>query len=549
MMKKIRLSILVLCCFLGSLGKVFADHYPVDKRIDVRHYQFDITVSDHSNEISVISLVTIYFKEAGVDKIRLDLINSMANGKGMLVDSVLMLHKRVPFTHANNALEIRPDQDISAGSEASFRIFYHGEAADGLHVGPTKYGDRSFFSDNWPNKARNWLAVIDHPSDKATCEFIIKAPLHYKVVSNGLLMEESFMNDSTRLTHWKESAPIASWLYTLGIADFAVQYVDQFDGKSIQTWVYAKDRIAGFYDFAVPSKDVLAYLSEYVGPYAYEKLANIASPVVSGGMEAASAIGYSDKLIKGTRTVGTRNIIVHEIVHQWFGNAVTEKNWDDAWLSEGLTTGFTLLFIEHQYGKEEFIAGWDRSKKAFKKYYDKDSTYRIVDNRTAEEGEVTNVVTYQKGACILLMLRDMIGEPAFRKGIRSYYATHMNANASTDDFKVAMEKASGQNLSAFFDQWLHRGGLIKVQSTWAYDAKKKELVLTVNQLQNPDELYSFPLELAIAVPGAQSPVVKKLNISKQTERFVFPVAKAPSAVELDPRKVLLAEMELKKMEP
>ena len=467
--------LIFISSFLTFITIVFADHYPVDKRIDIKNYQFSITLSDKSNEIAVTALVTVFFKQPGVKQFRLDLTNKTigADGKGMQVDSITVLDKLISYTHINNALLINLHQPSLANDQVTFKIKYHGEPADGLHIGPTKYGDRSFFSDNWPNKARNWLPVIDHPYDKATCEFIIKAPLHYKVVANGLLTEESIINDSTRLTDWKQSVPIAPWLYTVGVANFAVQYVDRFDNKSIESWVYSKDRVAGFYDFAVPTKEVLSFFSDYIGPYAYEKLANIESPVVSGGMEAASAIGYSDKLITGDRSERTRNVIIHELAHQWFGNAVTENTWDDAWLSEGFATCFTMLFIEHQYGRAAFLSEWEKAKQSFYKYYAKDSTFSIVANRTAEEGPVTNTVTYQKGACILLMLRDMMGEAAFKKGIQSYYKKYMNSNASTSDFQLEMEKASKQDLTAFFNQWLHKGGLIKLQAGWKYDSIKK----------------------------------------------------------------------------
>ena len=549
-MNKYKFLIISVLYLWNSVTTVYADHYPIDKRIDIRNYQFNITVSDKSNEIDVTAFITVYFNQSGVKQFRLDLINkAMSSGrKGMVVDSIIALDKSISYSHRNNALLINLDQPSITGKEITFQIKYHGEPADGLHIGPTKYGDRSFFSDNWPNKARNWLPLIDHPYDKATCEFIIKAPLHYKVVSNGLLMEESIINDSTKLTDWKQSVPIASWLYTLGIANFAVQYVDQFEGRSIESWVYSKDRVAGFYDFAVPSKDVLTFFSGYIGPYAYEKLANIESPAVGGGMEAASAIGYSDKLITGDRSVRTRNVIIHELAHQWFGNGVTENNWDDAWLSEGFATCFTMLFIEHQYGKNEFLSEWEKAKQSFKKYYEKDSTFSIVADRTAEEGAVTNTVTYQKGACVLLMLRDMIGEAAFNKGIQSYYKKFMNANASSKDFQSEMEKASHQDLTVFFNQWLHRGGLIKIKADWKYDPLKKQITVTVNQIQKQDELYNFPLDIAIKVPGNNLPVLKKVNIKKQSETFVFPFAKKPMTIELDPRKVLLSTIELIKAE-
>ena len=542
--------LIFISSFLTFITSVFADHYPVDKRIDIKNYQFSITLSDKSNEIDVTALVTVLFKQPGVKQFRLDLTNKTfdADGKGMLVDSITALDKIISYTHINNALLINLHQPSIANDQVTFKIKYHGEPADGLHIGPTKYGDRSFFSDNWPNKARNWLPVIDHPYDKATCEFIIKAPLHYKVVANGLLTEESIIDDSTRLTDWKQSVPIAPWLYTVGVANFAVQYVDRFDNKSIESWVYSKDRVAGFYDFAVPTKEVLTFFSDYIGPYVYEKLANIESPVVSGGMEAASAIGYSDKLITGDRSERTRNVIIHELAHQWFGNSITENTWDDAWLSEGFATCFTMMFIEHQYGRAAFLSEWEKAKQSFYKYYAKDSTYSIVANRTAEEGPVTNSVTYQKGACILLMLRDLMGEAAFKKGIQSYYKKYMNSNASTSDFQLEMEKASKQNLTTFFNQWLHRGGLIKLHAGWKYNPRKKQLIVTINQLQKQDELYNFPLDIAVNIPGSNTPVHKKVHIKNQTETVVFSIVKKPATVELDPRKVLLSTIQLTETE-
>ena len=549
-MKRFKYSILFILYLFITVKIVFADHYPIDKRIDIKNYQFNITLSDKSNEIDATAFVTVYFKQSGVKQFRLDFINKTMNGdgKGMVVDSITALDKMISYTHVNNALLINLDQPSLENNEITFQIKYHGEPADGLHMGPTKYGDRSFFSDNWPNKARNWLPVIDHPYDKATCEFIIRAPVHYKVVANGLLMEESIINDSTKLTDWKQSVPIAPWLYTVGVANFAVQYVDRFEGKSIESWVYSNDRNAGFYDFAVPTKEVLTFFSDYIGPYAYEKLANIESPVVSGGMEAASAIGYSDKLITGDRSVRTRNVIIHELAHQWFGNSVTENTWDNAWLSEGFATCFTMLFIEHKYGQAAFLSEWEKAKQSFYNYYAKDSSYTIIADRTAEEGDVTNTVTYQKGACVLLMLRDMIGEASFKKGIQSYYKKYFNSNASSKDFQLEMEKASKLDLTVFFNQWLHRGGLIKLQAVWKYNSLKKQLTVTINQLQKQDELYNFPLDIAIKIPGSNTAVLKKVNINNQSETFVFTIVQKPSTIEVDPRKKLLSTIELIKTE-
>src|SRR5881392_600661 len=100
------------------------------------------------------------------------------------------------------------------------------------------------FSANWPDLARQWLPTIDHPYDKATSEFIVTAPARYQVVANGLLHEERDLGDGTRLTHWKQGQPIASWLNAVGLAQFAVRNFDTVKGIPLQTWVPYQERDA-----------------------------------------------------------------------------------------------------------------------------------------------------------------------------------------------------------------------------------------------------------------------------------------------------------------
>ncbi len=238
---------------------VFADDYPVNKNIDIKHYAFHLTLSDTSDEILGNAKISVLFKNSGIRNFRLDLINKTIDrqGKGMQIDSIKVGNIPVNFTHQNDEIIVNLPSPSFANTELVFTIKYHGIPFDGLKIGPTRNGDRSFFCENWPNKARHWLPTLDHPSDKATSEFIVKAPSHYKVISNGLLLEESDLGNNVRLTHWKQSVPVSCWLTVLGVADFAVKYVDKFEGKSIETWVYSKDREAGFYDFDEPTKKVL----------------------------------------------------------------------------------------------------------------------------------------------------------------------------------------------------------------------------------------------------------------------------------------------------
>ena len=539
-MKKIFNFFATILLLIPILAK--ADNYPINKNIDIKHYVFQLRLTDSNDEIIGTTQVTVNFKLAGMQNFRLDLINKTTEkkDKGMVVEGVSISNTAVNYTHENDALIISLPKNSVANETITFTIKYHGIPFDGLRIGATKFGDRSFFNENWPNRGRHWLPIIDHPSDKATSEFIVTAPDHYKVVSNGLLLEESSLGNNTKLTHWKQSVPVSSWLFVLGVADFAVQYVDDFEGKSIQTWVYSKNREAGFYDFKEPTKKVLAFYTKYVGPYAYEKLANIQTPSVNGGMETSSAIFYGEDLVNGKGDERTRNIVIHEIAHQWFGNAVTESTWDDAWLSEGFATFFTLLYYENEYGQAEYIKRIIKAKKAVLDMTIKMPDFSIIAPRTAEKEAVTTGLTYQKGAWFLHMLRDKIGEQNFQKGIKSYYKKFYNANATTDDFRVEMEKAAGLDLKIFFKQWLYQPVNPKIDAIWTYDATSHKININLTQSQLTNFNFDIPIEIGYYTKDSKTPLLLKMNLNKKQLSQSFNVKGIPENIEVDPRNVLLS---------
>ena len=535
-------SFLLLFCSYLLFGQLNADNYPKNPDIDILHYRFELILSDDEDIIRGSTTLYILIKVKGLKKIRLDLVNrdDATEGKGMEVSKVTLNGRTQKYVHSEKVLTIVLDQPPRVNQEIFLTIDYYGVPVSGLKIAPNKYGDRTFFSDNWPNRARHWLPTVDHPYEKATSEMIVIAPNHYQVISNGLLVEESNLNNGLKRTHWKQAVPISCWLYVLGVAEFAIQYVDTFEDKSIQTWVYKQDREAGFYDFAVPTKHTLQFFSDYVGPFVYEKLANIQSNSVGGGMEAATAIFYGDNSVTGKRTSRWRNVIIHEVAHQWFGNAVTEYDWDDVWLSEGFATYFTLLFREHAYGREDFVSGLISSRERVFDYYEDHKNYRIVHDNLSDMSQVTSSQTYQKGAWILHMLRNLIGDENFREAIRNYYSRYMNSNATTDDFKHEMEVVSGLDLDIFFYQWLYQGGHIILDGSWKYDDVKKEIIIDIQQVQNDGYLFSFPIEFGIYEEGKVTPHVEQRSVTKRKSSYSIPADLKPNKVTIDPRTVLLA---------
>lgn len=535
-------SCLILLVSSTNFVQAFSDNYPKNPNIDILHYSFSLTLSDSTDVIRTKAIITFLLKKDSIHKLRLDLVKK-SNGpdaKGMTVSNVESNGNKLSWFHEADVLWIDLPS-AKANADQTVTVEYEGVPKDGMFIGPNKYGDRSFFSDNWPNKARNWLPTVDHPYDKATSEFIVIAPLKYQVVSNGLKVEESNVGNGMRLTHWKQSVPISCWLYVLGVAEFAVQHVDDFNGKPIQTWVYKQDRDAGFYDFATPTKQVLQFYSDYVGPFAYEKLANIQSHSAGGGMEAASAILYNEKSVVGDRNERWRNVVIHEIAHQWFGNAVTEYDWDDVWLSEGLTTYFTMRFIKHAYGEDAFLRELIDSRNTVFKLSEGNEDYRIVHDNLSDMSKVTSGLTYQKGAWILNMLCNYIGEESFHKGIRDYYHRYFNSNATTADLRMAFERASGKDLTQFFNQWLYQGGNIQLKGSWSYNARDKMIGIELRQMQPDKYNFKMPLEIEIQSADKGNGKIEVINLNKKKIKISIPSETMPKNIVLDPGTKLLAQ--------
>lgn len=535
-----------------------ADTYPRQAGVDVQQYVFRVTLHDDVDAIEGVATADLVFREAGVTEVVLDLIGTAGDGaSGMTVtgvwvagalDARRITRARLPvgdrgtaaaFEHVGDRLRIQLTGPSPVGQRAFVTIAYQGTAADALRIGPNKHGERTFFSDNWPSKARNWLPVIDHPYDKAASQMVVIAPSHYQVVSNGLLVEETDRLDGTRLTHWKQSVPIAPWLYVLGAARFSVHHDGEMNGAPIQTWVYPQDRDTGFETFPVPTFGSLKFFSDNIGPFAYEKLANIQAASVGGGMEAASAILYGEESASGQRPGRWRNVIVHEIAHQWFGNAVTESDWDDVWLSEGFATYFTLLYREHADGRDDFVAGLKEARERVFSFYDTRPDYRVVHDNLDDMSKVTTGMQYQKGAWTLHMLRGIVGTDTFWEGIRAYYREYRDANASTADFRRVMEEASGQELGWFFDQWLRQGGIPAINVKWRYDADAAVVRLTLSQVQAGSARFRGPITVRLRFSDG-SYLDTRVDMAPAGTAISVAVEQAPSALQVDPETWVLA---------
>jgi aminopeptidase N len=534
-----RLSALLLL----STAALHADTYPRQPGVDAVHYVFRLALSDRSNEISGETTLTVRFLRDGIADLNLDL-TSLAVGTGMTVQSVRRggpieipgpASDNLVFSHNTNRLHVVLPPQSRAGQEFTLTIRYRGTPAAGLRIGDNMHGERTFFAENWPNLVRNWLPMIDHPYDKATGEFIVTAPSQYQVVANGVLIEEVDAPGNMRRTHWKQSVPIASWLHTLAVARFSSHHAGVVDGVPVQTWVFPQDRDAGQRLFEDLSRRALQFFIANIGPYSYEKLANVQATGFGGGTEYASAIFYGEKGVSSGR-----GPVVHEIAHQWFGDSVTERDWDDVWLSEGFATYFALLFTEHDEGRDAFVDGLKRSREQVLQLEQKLPDAPVIHRNLDDMTKVLNNLVYQKGGWVLHMLRQEVGTEQFWRAIREYYRRYRNGNASTADLRAVFEQASGKPLDWFFGQWLNRPGVPKIDGSWRYDAVKKHVEVTLNQGQ-PAEPYRVKVEVGIVAREGELPAVKTIELAARHGTFTFPLEAAPTFVVLDPNTTLLMD--------
>jgi aminopeptidase N len=496
-------------------------------QFDVLHYKFELELTDASDIIKGNATIRLRALEP-ITSFDLDL-SKERNGKGMKVEKVLDADEsKLNFVFADDKLTISFPSGLKKGQEKSVLISYSGVPADGLIISKNKYGDRTFFADNWPNRAHFWIPCKDVPNDKASFEFVVTAPAKYSVISNGLKTEETSLSNDFRKTHWKTDIALPTKVMVIGAANFAVkQYADSPSNIPVSAWVYLQDSAAGFHDYSV-APVILKFFSDYIAPYPYEKLANVQSKTIFGGMENASAIFYSENSVTGKGEV--EDLLAHEIAHQWFGDMASEKSFTHLWLSEGFATYFTDLYLKKRYGEDAF-------KKRLAKERDAVIAFARVNNHPVVDSlsdymELLNPNSYQKGAWVLHMLRNEVGDSAFHKIIQTYYQHYKGSNADTRDFERVAEQVSGKDLKWFFDQWLYRPGIPKLRIEQKIDNDDVKLRITQQGVK-----YEFPLEVAF-VRADGSLLKQTIPVHDQMAEFKIKVPDIKSVI-IDPDTKLL----------
>jgi aminopeptidase N len=506
------------------------------------HYDVDLAFDEQITNLT--SARTTIFVEVlkPTNKIDLDFAD-------LPIDSVSVAGKPLRYERSGEVLNVLLPKIAARGAKLDVTVTYHGHPQEGLVFATDRDGHPSATGDNWPNRVHYWIPSLDHPSAKATVSFTVTAPQRYQVIANGKFVT---LTGNAATSHWKfeEAKPIPPYCMIVAVNQGVIINPPYQTTTTLLFNVPPKDRDYAAKGFA-GAEPAVAYFSQTIAPYPYEKLALIIGATRYGGMENSSAIVFTSTLFeprandklsaKFAIPERIESVVAHEIAHQWFGDSVTESTWADLWLSEGFATYFAALYIEKYDGEAAFR---EYMYNAAQRYfaYEKQRNAPIHDTETLDLMKLLNANNYEKGAWVLHMLRRRLGDEAFFRGLRAYYKAHASSNATTEDLRASLEKASGKDLKEFFTRWVYQSGhpIYEWSSQNAGQPDGRNVVtIVINQVQTGA---AFPDPIPVTVTSEGQTTRLTLMPKGKTATAHIRVGKAPIEIQIDPENTLLKEL-------
>ncbi|MBI5463813.1 MAG: M1 family metallopeptidase [Ignavibacteriales bacterium] len=390
-----------------------------------------------------------------------------------------------------------------------------------------------------------WFPCYDYPNDKATSEVIGTVNSKFVFLSNGKLVNvKEDKKKGTKTFHWKEEKPHSSYLIMIAAGEFAV-LKDRVGKLPLEYYVYPNDTANARETFRhTPS--MISFFNQTIGfDYPWEKYGQIILQDHFGGMENSSATTLSDNWAvpekRARLDVDPRSLIAHELAHQWWGDVVTCKDFRHVWLNESFASYYDPLYFEYVSGRDEFDLMMYQGQQA-----------GIVVDTTKGRKPIVSVESYgenvyPRGASVLHMLRFLLGDDLYHRAIKHYITKHQFQPVETNDLKVAIEEATGQNLQWFFDQWVYKAGHPNFELSYAWNETAKNLALRVKQVQRQDSLTGiFRMPVEIEATTATGSETHRVGVVTADTTFTLPCSQKPMLVIFDKGNWLLKELKWEK---
>ncbi len=394
-----------------------------------------------------------------------------------------------------------------------------------------------------------WFPTLDRPNEKTTQEIYITVDTQFKTLSNGRKVYSMLNEGGTRTDYWQQAQPHAPYLFMLAVGDFAVVKDSWRDSIPVNYYVEPKYEKHARMIFG-KTPEMMTLFSNLLGyDYPWAKYSQVAvRDFIAGAMENTSATIHFAGIQQDARAHIDKHyetLIAHELIHHWFGNLVTCESWSQLALNESFATYGEYLWEEHEYGKTAASIEWQSNVKDYLRE-SRQKQVPLIQYRYREAKNLFDDHRYEKGSCILHMLRNYLGDKAFFKGIQQYLKNRAYKPAEHSHLRLAMESASGKDLKWFFDQWFLSPGHPKLNIRSHYDTAEQEIIYSVSQEQSAEKYPNYRLPVAIDVYTKQSSTRQHLWIEEKHDTFFIPSKKAPALINFDAENNLLAEKDYQK---
>ena len=385
-----------------------------------------------------------------------------------------------------------------------------------------------------------WFPTIDSPNQKTSQEIYMTVPDQYVTLSNGLLKKQINNSDGTRTDYWKFDQKHAPYLFFMGVGEFSI-INDKWKGIAVDYYV-DKEYEPYAQEIFGDTPAMLAFFSDYTGiAYPWPKYAQMVGvDFVSGAMENTTAVLHQEGAYQTSGDLIDENIwesvIAHELFHHWFGDLVTAESWSNITVNESFANYSEYLWFEHKYGRDHADAHRNRDIMGY--LYGDNESKDLVRFHYASREDMFDAVSYNKGGAILHMLRDFIGDEAFRAGMNLYLNDNKYGTGEAHQIRLAFEEVSGKDLNWFFNQWYYSNGhpILEVKYIYSEDAK----IVSVEIEQTQENLFQFPL--AIEVYEGAKKKRYEVWVDEKSKSFSFQYKNKPDLVNVDADRVLLAEI-------
>lgn len=441
----------------GAAG--YGDSYfPLDGNggYDALHYGLDISYVPATDRLDGTVAMTARATQ-NLSRFDLDL-------KDLTVSSVTVNGRSADFRQDGQELVITPRHGLRENSVFVTTVRYGGvpkTIVGSPIVFGSPYGflhtpDGAFIGTE-PNASATWRPVNDHPGDKASYTTRVTVPKGLKAISNGRLLSQTTHGDKSTFL-WNETLPMANYLATIDIGNWETSEtrtpggITNFVAVDPVLLSSQPDAMAFFRDTTAQVTDLW---NDKIGKYPFDSTGAIADDARFEGTPLGFSLETQTRPVYSA--VRTTSTIAHELAHQWFGDAVTVRQWKDIWLNESFATWWQWYWDEvNNVRTTAARARLEYNRRPFPDPANR--PYWSIQITDPQRDTMFNQRVYTGGAMVLQFLKEKIGDDKFFELMRSWYAQHKYGNANSEQFTALASQVAGQDLTGFFDTWIYSTG-------------------------------------------------------------------------------------------